>query len=203
MITIVDYGTANLGSMQNMLRRLGIETRRAVTPDAIRTATKLILPGVGAFDHGMTALEERGLVAAIKERVQEDEVPILGVCLGMQILSNGSEEGALPGLGLIRGFCRRLSGRPEEGIRVPHMGWKAVHPRRADALLAGLESGARFYFVHSYHLVCEYADEVLATARHGEEFAAMVGRARIYGAQFHPEKSHRYGMRLLRNFAGL
>jgi len=202
MISVVDYGVANLGSMLNMLRRLGAQAELASTPEQIARAKKIILPGVGAFDHGMTALRERGLVEPLRKKALEDKVPLLGVCLGMQMLGKGSEEGRLMGIGLLDASCRRFHFPPGARERVPHMGWSRLTKRSQESrLLAGLDEQARFYFVHSYHLVCEDASTVLAYAEYGIEFVAMVQSGNICGAQFHPEKSHRFGMALLRNFS--
>jgi glutamine amidotransferase len=202
MISVVSYGVCNLGSMLNMFRKINVEACEASTPGAIEKAEKIILPGIGAFDNGMKALHARGLAGPICDRVVNGGVPILGVCLGMQLLGNGSEEGVEAGLGLIRGGCVKL--RPPEGagVKIPHMGWNTVRPKKTSPLLAKLDV-PRFYFVHSYHLVCEDPADVLATAHYGVDFTVMVQRGNIYGAQFHPEKSHRYGMTLLGNFAGV
>ena len=201
MISVVDYGVANLGSILNMLHKAGAQAEAVSTPDAIARAEKLILPGVGAFDHGMAALSERGLAEALKKRVACASVPLLGICLGMQLLGNSSEEGSLAGLGLIDGRCARFRFGDERPLKVPHMGWNVLAPKRASPLFKGLEENARFYFVHSYHLVCADASDVLATAHYGIEFTAVVQRGNVWGVQFHPEKSHRFGMTLLRNFA--
>jgi glutamine amidotransferase len=203
MISIVDYGVANLGSMRNMLRRIGAAAELVTTPEAIETATKLILPGIGAFDHGMEALERLDLVEPLRKRVLEDGVPILGVCLGVQLLGLRSAEGTSKGLELIDSHCERLPADSAAGIRIPHMSWAHVTPARQDPLLAGLDDHARFYFVHAYHVVCSNPADVLAVARYGIEFTAMVQRDNIWGVQFHPEKSHRFGMRLLKNFVEL
>jgi glutamine amidotransferase len=203
MITIIDYGVANLGSMRNMLARIGAEARCAASADEVAAATKLILPGIGAFDHGVSELAKRGLLDMIRERVVEHRVPILGVCLGAQLLGNSSAEGTLGGLELLDFRCERFIPDPAAGIRVPHMGWSHIKPSREDPILRGLDDSARFYFVHSYHLVCKDPADVLATARYGIEFTALVQKGHIYGAQFHPEKSHRFGMQLLRNFSEL
>lgn len=203
MITIVDYGVANLGSMRNMLSRIGAEVQFASSPGPIHQATKLILPGIGAFDHGVEELSKRGLLEPLQARVLGHRVPILGVCLGAQLLGVGSAEGQLPGLALLKFRCERFEPNPASGVRVPHMGWCHIRSTRSDPILRGLDHTARFYFVHSYHAVCQDRADVLATAHYGIDFTAMVQRDNIYGAQFHPEKSHRFGMQLLRNFVEL
>jgi glutamine amidotransferase len=202
VISVIDYGVANLGSMLNMLRRLGAQARLVSTPEEVLAAERIILPGIGAFDQGMRALEDLKLCEPIKERVAAG-IPLLGVCLGMQLLGRSSAEGAARGLGLIRGDCQKIAGDSDRRIRVPHMGWSHLEVKRSHALLQDLDAHARFYFVHSYHLVCEDPTDVLATARYGAELTAVIAHENVLGAQFHPEKSHRYGMALLRNFARL
>ena len=203
MISLVDYGVANLGSMRNMLRRIGAETELVTTADGIAKASKVILPGIGAFDHGMEALHNLGLVEALRRRVLGDGVPFFGVCLGAQLLGESSAEGKRPGLGLVPSRCERLPADGDAGIRVPHMSWAQIEPTRPDPILGGLDEKARFYFVHSYHVVCSDPVDVLAIAHYGIPFTAMGRRGNIYGAQFHPEKSHRFGMQLLTNFLEL
>jgi len=203
LISVVDYGVANLGSMLNMLRKLGLEAERVGTPEALATSTRIVLPGIGAFDHGMTALAERGLIEPLRKRVVEDKVPILGVCLGMQMLGAGSEEGDLAGLGLVDATCQRFRTGDHAGLKVPHMGWARISPCRESPLLADLGETSRFYFVHSYHLACSDPGDILARAQHGIDFVSVIERGNIFGVQFHPEKSHRFGMTLLRNFASL
>ena len=200
MISIVDYGVSNLGSIRNMLRKLGLDSEVASDPEQVAAAKKLILPGVGAFDHGAIALHERGLMEPLRFQALERKVPLLGICLGMQLLGKGSEEGVLGGLGLIDGFCTRFRLPEGSALRVPHMGWNEPLVRRHGTLVEGLEPRARFYFTHSYHLVCKDATDVVAVANHGVEFTAIIQRENVMGVQFHPEKSHRYGMTLLRNF---
>lgn len=202
MIGIIDYGVANLGSIQNMLRKLGVASCLTSSPDDLPCIDKIILPGVGAFDYGMAALTENGWPDALKEYVQCRQVPLLGICLGMQLLCEGSEEGkAVEGLGFIDGHCSRFRPDADPRLRIPHMGWNEVMFRRENALIQALDVPSRFYFVHSYHMVCTDPADVLATAFYGCDFTAIVHRNNVWGTQFHPEKSHRFGMALLNNFA--
>lgn len=202
-ISVIDYGVVNLGSIRNMLRKLGFEVELASTPAAVSAARKIILPGVGAFDHGVNALAELGLIEPLRYKAADNSTPILGICLGMQLLGKGSDEGSLRGLGLIEGACVRVRMPHGSTLKVPHMGWNEPVPKRASPLLKGLDLRARFYFTHSYHLVCDDPADVLATATHGIEFTAMIERGNVMGVQFHPEKSHRFGMTLLRNFGAM
>lgn len=202
MISVVDYGVANLGSILNMLKKIGVQASLVSRPEDVARAESLILPGVGSFDHGVAALQERDLFEAIIRRVRDDGIPILGICLGMQLLGLGSAEGSSKGLGLIEGYCERFNFNGAATPKVPHMGWNTLDQKKPGAILFGLEEAARFYFVHSYHMMCTNKEDVLATAVYGYEFTAMVQNEHITGAQFHPEKSHRFGMRLLANFAG-
>lgn len=203
MISIVDYGAANLGSILNMLRKVGADAQVVSTPAAVARARKIILPGVGAFDHGMTALRERELIEPLRVKALDEKIPLLGVCLGMQMLGTASEEGKCVGLGFLDAHCEKFVFDRESGNKIPHMGWSLLTQRSDSALLEGLDRQSRFYFVHSYHLVCKNESDVLATSTYGRDFVAMVQRDNIYGAQFHPEKSHRFGMGLLHNFASL
>ncbi len=204
MIVVVDYGMANLGSILNMFRRLDIEARATADAAVIATATKLILPGVGAFDQAMQRLHELRLLEVLNRRALVDRIPVLGICLGMQLLTRGSEEGRKAGLGWIPAEVRRFRFRPEHGrLRVPHMGWNTLFPSRSHPLLSGLEMDARFYFVHSYYVRCDDPANLLGEAEYGDRFAACIEQGNVVGAQFHPEKSHRFGMRLLKNFAAL
>ena len=202
MITIVDYGIGNVGSILNMLRRIGAPARLAAGEGDIRSAGKLILPGVGAFDPGMRQLHESGLVDALRTRVLGDGVPVLGICLGMQLLTRGSSEGSLPGLGWVAGSTVRFN-PPAEGerLKVPRMGWNRAEPAAGSVLFRGLEAEPRFYFVHSYHVEVDDPAQVAAVTRYGVAFPSAVECGHVMGVQFHPEKSHRYGMALLRNFA--
>jgi len=201
MITIVDYGMGNLGSIQNMLRRLGAATEVIGDPVKLARAEKILLPGVGAFDIAMNRINESGLRAVLDRKALEQRVPILGICLGMQLLTRGSEEGKLPGLGWMPAVTRRFPCTPD--LKVPHMGWNSVTPVRDSPLTQGLEPDTRYYFVHSYYVQVDEARDAVLQARYGVTFDAAVARGNLYGAQFHPEKSHRYGMALLDNFAKL
>jgi imidazole glycerol-phosphate synthase subunit HisH len=202
MIHVVHYGIGNVGSIRNMLHRLGVEAVLASDADGLREARKIILSGVGSFDRAMEELERRGLVDALNEKVQGDSVPILGVCLGMQLFTKGSEEGARPGLGWLDARTVLLPrGNGDSALRLPHMGWNSISLKRETPLLEGLPEDKRFYFVHSYHVTCADTEPVAACAEYGIEFTCAVAKDRIYGTQFHPEKSHRFGMRVLENFA--
>ena len=204
-VTIVDYGMANVGSIVNMIKKAGGTADVSSDPAAIAAASRLILPGVGAFDAGMIRLNERGLVEPLRRKALEERVPVLGICLGMQLLSGGSEEGVLPGLGWIDARTRRLDfAGLSTPPRVPHMGWNVVTVRRPNLLLLeNLEDPWRFYFVHSYHVVCAREQDVLCTTSYGAPFTSAVASGNIYGVQFHPEKSHAYGMKLLGRFLEL
>lgn len=203
MIVIVDYGMGNVGAIRNMLSRSGVrDVAISGDPATCARADKIILPGVGAFDAAMHSLEERGLRAPLLEAATVRRVPFLGICLGMQLLADNSEEGSLAGLGLIPGQVRRFA--PLVGNtprRVPHMGWNEVKAVRGHRLLADAGEEARFYFVHSYYFDCGEPSDMIGQTEYGEPFASAVARGHVAGVQFHPEKSHRYGMRLLTNFA--
>jgi glutamine amidotransferase len=191
-VVLIDAGGANIGSVQYALERLGANARLSADAEAIAGADRVILPGVGAAGAGMARLRELGLVDLVRTLSQ----PLLGICLGMQLLFESSEENETRCLGLIPGRIRKLA--DGEGIRVPHMGWNALQLRSDDALLAGVPDGAQAYFVHSY--AAPVGDDTLATATHGEQFAAVVRRGRCWGAQFHPERSAAVGARVLENF---
>lgn len=203
MIAIVDYDMGNVASVANMLKRIGsppsVLTR---DPEVLRRAEKVILPGVGAFDRGMQNLVEFGLIDALNEAALERRVPVLGICLGMQLLTRSSEEGRRPGLGWIDGETRRFRFPDDTSLKVPHMGWNYVKPSRVNPLIAG-NARSRFYFVHGYYVTCNDPHDTIGTATYGFEFACAVNHDNVYGVQFHPEKSHRYGMALLEGFVGL
>ena len=202
MITIVDYGVGNLGSIVNMLKKVGAKAEASSDPDVLRKAEKLILPGVGAFDAGMKKLNETGLVPVLNELVLEKKVPVIGLCLGMQLMTGKSEEGTEAGLGWIEAETVRFKFGPENAhLKIPHMGWNTLDIQRQHPLVADLEPESRFYFVHSYHIVCADKTDVVAYTDYGYPLAAIINRENIMGAQFHPEKSHKFGMQLLKNFA--
>jgi len=185
----------------NMLKRIGVHAEASSDPQILASADKLILPGVGAFDAGMQYLNESGLMPMLQQRVLEDRVPVLGICLGMQLLLGGSEEGELSGLGFILGTCKKFNfSDQQKSLKVPHMGWNLVKPSNYNTLFYGLQDEARFYFVHSYHAVCDDISHQLGVTHYGDDFTSAIQRENIYGAQFHPEKSHRFGMILLKNF---
>lgn len=203
MITIIDYGMGNLSSIRNMFKKAGAETVITSELAGIEKADKLLLPGVGAFDAAMGRIDAMGLRPLLNYLVKERHVPILGICLGMQLLTRASEEGNTTGFGWIAADTRRFRFDQVQpnGLKIPHMGWNVVTPVGNDRLFKQMTAEMRFYFVHSYHVVCDRAEDVLGTTTHGYEFASVVGHDNIRGAQFHPEKSHRFGMNLLRNFA--
>lgn len=202
MIVVVDYGMGNIGSIANMLRKVGAEAQISSEPGVIGKADKLILPGVGAFDQGMHNLVDRGLIPLLRRKVLEEKTPILGVCLGMQLFAKASEEGRCTGLGWLDATAVRFRPEGTEGkLKVPHMGWNTLEPQSSHPLLEGLEAQARFYFVHSFHLVCTHPSVVLTRTSYGGHFVSAIAQDNILGVQFHPEKSHRFGMQLYRNFA--
>ena len=197
-VSLVDYGLGNLGSVANMFKRAGVQTRMVSTPDEIAESDRVLLPGIGAFDEGMSRLSDRGLVEPLQQFAAAGK-PLLGICLGMQLLFDSSEEGEAAGLGLIPGRSVRFS--EGDGIRVPHMGWNLAEPTRADPLVEGLPDESRFYFVHSYHVVPARPEDALAVSNYGTRFVSMVRAGSVAGAQFHPEKSHAFGLTILKNFA--
>ncbi len=203
MLTIIDYGMGNLGSILNMLKRLGFNAEISSQVEVIRNAEKLILPGVGAFDKAMTNLEKCGFIPILNERVVEERIPLLGICLGMQLLTKRSEEGQLNGLGWIDAITVRFDFHLDQKMRVPHMGWNTLTVKQNSCLFKEMHESPRFYFVHSFYVKCKSPKSVLATTNYGIEFASGIIQNNIYGLQFHPEKSHKFGMQVLKNFAEL
>jgi glutamine amidotransferase len=199
MITIVDYGMGNLGSIQNMLKRIGVAAEVTGEIAALERASKILLPGVGAFDSAMQRINASGLRAVLDRKALQERVPIMGICLGMQLLTRSSEEGQLPGLGWIAAATRRFPAAP--GFKVPHMGWNEVSAVRESPLTEGLTAESRYYFVHSYYVQADDAQDSVLTTHYGVTFDSVVSHGNLFGAQFHPEKSHKFGMRFLANFA--
>jgi imidazole glycerol-phosphate synthase subunit HisH len=201
MIVIIDYGMGNLSSIQNMLRRIGTKSLISSLPADIRAASKLILPGVGAFDNGMKNITEKGILPVLNEMATIKRIPILGICLGMQLLTRRSDEGSLAGLGWINADTHRFKfDAARNDLKIPHMGWNSTLAKKEHPLCSGLDTETRFYFVHSFHVVCDNPEDVLMQTHYGYDFTSAVQNENIMGTQFHPEKSHKYGMQLLKNF---
>jgi glutamine amidotransferase len=201
MLVIVNYGIGNVGSIKNMLKKIGAEARISSEHADIMAADRLVLSGVGSFDSAMEHFAGSGLQEALREKVLGQGTPLLGICLGMQLLTRRSEEGRLAGLGFVPGETVLLTPQnPGEPLRVPHMGWNTLSLKRESPLFDGLGDGTRFYFAHSYHVVLDDPSDALAATFHGREFVSVFRRNNITGVQFHPEKSHRFGIRLFRNF---
>lgn len=200
MVGVIHYGMGNEGSILNMLHKLGEEAIVVKHKDELESADKIILPGVGSFDRGMENLQELNFINAIRQEVLEKKKPLLGICLGMQLLGRKSEEGTRAGMGLIPFDNIRFRFENNDNLKVPHMGWNIVDFQQTDKVLEGIEGRQRYYFVHSYHAVCDNKENILMTCEYGYTFVAAVKRENIYGVQFHPEKSHRFGMRFLDNF---
>jgi glutamine amidotransferase len=203
MITIIDYGVGNLSSVKNMLKKAGFESVLAADLSAVEGATKIILPGIGAFDHCMQRFNGSGLRPLVTKKIREEKIPLLGICVGLQMLMEGSEEGTEPGLGWIAGKTVKFKKEKLGDLKIPHMGWTDVQVAKPSPLLDDLGEEPRFYFVHSYHLQPDHPEDELLRANYGYDFTAAVCHDNIYGVQFHPEKSHRYGMKILENFCRL
>lgn len=204
MITIVDYGLGNVQAIANIYTRLNIPVRAARTRAELDDARKIVLPGVGAFDWAMARLNDSGMRERLDQLVMEERRDVIGICVGMQMLAGRSDEGALPGLGWIDADVRIFDEKTFTGrTHLPHMGWNDVAPRGDEGLFAGLGSGGRFYFLHSYYFAPRHEKDALATTDYNGPFVSSVRCGNVYGVQFHPEKSHQWGIRLLKNFAEL
>lgn len=199
-IGILDYGAGNIGSIVAMLRRLGFASRVICDRKALADVDKLIIPGVGSFDYGMSRLSLLDVVDLIRDRVNNNTLQVLGICLGMQLLFSNSEEGISEGLNLVPGQVKRILSK-DKSIKVPHMGWNYVSLRDTSLLFSDIEKPHKFYFVHSYHCVPNDTSVITSTVNHGEMLVASISYRGIHGVQFHPEKSHQFGMALLANFA--
>ena len=204
MIHIIDYGMGNIGSVQNMLKKIGAKTVITSKPKELEKAEKLILPGVGAFDQGMRNITDRDLIDVIQNKVQVQKIPFLGICLGAQLIMRRSEEGRLSGFGWIDGEVVRFQfPNDNDRLKIPYMGWNEVDIKNDNRLFCNFEEIPRFYFVHSYYIRCENKINVIASSQYGFEFAAAVNKENIWGVQFHPEKSHQFGLKVLKNFVEL
>lgn len=203
MIAIIDYGVGNVASIKNMLKKNGHDAFLTNNHDELRNATKLILPGIGAFDSCAQNLDVFYLRDILNELVLENQKPILGICVGMQLLAARSEEGHLDGLGWIPGAMVKRFSFADSILKIPHMGWNTIAPQNNNPLFANLPDDARFYFAHSYHVHCPDNQHVAAFTHYGYDYASAVSKDNIFGVQFHPEKSHRFGMKILSNFAEL
>lgn len=202
MTTIINYNLGNPKSIKNMLAYLGIESKISANHEDIATADRLILPGVGHFRHGMEQLEQLGLIEVLKKEVLEKKKPILGICLGMQLLTKHSEEGNLAGLGFIAAQTKKFE-LQDSTLKVPHMGWNTVEFKKDSSMNVGVSINPRYYFVHSYFVDCANQDDILCSTQYGQEIVSGFQHQNIFGLQFHPEKSHKFGMELLANFCNI
>lgn len=203
MIHIIDYGLGNIGAFLTLYNRLNVPTKACKSADELKSADHILLPGVGSFDHAMDLLDKSGMRHTLEELVIDKKIPVLGVCVGMQILGDRSEEGVAHGLGWVPGTIRSLSTRFEnQSLPLPHMGWNDVESTRPVALFNGLVD-PRYYFLHSFFFDNSNPEDTAATANYGQSFTCVVNRGNVWGVQFHPEKSHHFGMALLKNFSEL
>lgn len=200
MIVIVDYGMGNLGSVLKALKYLKVDAKISTSVADIENASKLILPGVGHFSRAMDKLRELDYVDALNKRVLDDKIPVLGICLGMQLLAKHSEEGDSEGLGWIDASIKKFEIEDKLRWKVPQMGWNSIDIKRSNLLLDDIEQGELFYFVHSFYMTCEESEDILASTNYSGDFTSIVQKDNIFGTQFHPEKSHDQGLRLIANF---
>lgn len=203
MITIINYGMGNLGSVQNMLKRIGVKSIISSDINEIEKADKILLPGVGAFDAAISKIDELNLRTVLTYMAKEKKVPFLGICLGMQLLTESSEEGVLKGLNFVPAKTIKFKFPENSDLKIPHMGWNLVTKKTESVLTKNFTGESRFYFVHSYHVKCDSPVNSVLTTKYGYEFDSAVQNENVFGAQFHPEKSHKYGMQLLSNFASI
>jgi len=204
MIGLIDYGSGNINAIANIYQRLNINFVQSRDIDVLSKADKLVLPGVGAFDETMRLMSSLGLVDPLNDLVLNRKVPILGVCVGMQILGESSDEGDLPGFGWIKGKVKKLEEAPiQHKPRLPHMGWNTIEIKKQTGLLEGIEHDLGFYFLHNYYFECESVDDIVATTEYGLVIHSAVNSGNVYGVQFHPEKSHSNGIKVFTNFANL
>lgn len=202
-IVIIDIGMGNLGSIQNMLKKINCPSIISSDPEDIQSAEKLILPGVGSFDSVIKKIENLQIRELLDAQVIREKKPILGICLGIQMFTKESEEGILPGLGWIDAKTVRFSSSTNQNLKIPHMGWNTIRLHKDSPLFSELPPDPRFYFVHSYHVACSDTSDILSTTQYGYDFVSAIQKNNIYGTQFHPEKSHKYGMKIFKNFIEL
>jgi glutamine amidotransferase len=207
VISVLDYGCGNLGSVVNILKHIGVSVEVIGKPDEVKRATKIILPGVGKWDAGVQCLKGSGLLNALEERILGDKIPILGICLGMQLMLDSSEEGCLPGLGWVSGDVKAFNlGHQScvlQQLPVPHMGWNSVQVTQKSKLTESLGDNSKFYFVHSFYADVKNSEDILLQSHYGHDFTSGISKGNIYGLQFHPEKSHKYGMGIFKSFASI
>lgn len=203
MIAIIDYGVGNIKAFSNIYKNLNIQHKIVKNINDFHNVSKLILPGVGSFDHAMISLKNSGMKEKLDELVLEKEMPVIGICVGMQMLAKSSEEGILEGLGWIDGVVKKFDKSKIKNGPLPHMGWNTLNIKKYNNIFENLEDNPRYYFLHSYYFECVNKNDVIATANYGEEFDCMVNHKNIYGIQCHPEKSHHNGIQLLKNFGEL
>ncbi|MES2239779.1 MAG: imidazole glycerol phosphate synthase subunit HisH [Bacteroidota bacterium] len=204
MITIIDYGSGNIRAIGNIYDKLNVPYKIAKTPEEVVGAEKIFLPGVGAFDETISMLDQTGFRVVLDKEVLENKVPIIGICVGMQILAESSEEGKCEGLGYIKGKVKKIDvSQLDQKPKLPHLGWNSIEIVRENQLLTDTDPEFGFYFLHSYYFECENPEDILTTTHYGKSFASAVNNGNVYGIQFHPEKSHRNGITLLHNFAKL
>lgn len=203
MIVIVDYGMGNLGSVLNMFKKVGAEAKITSDLNEISKAPKILLPGVGAFDTAMQKIADAGMLEVLNTKAKVEKIPVLGICLGMQLLTKSSEEGILPGLGWIDASTMNFKNKIDAQLKIPHMGWNVAAIKNETKLTTGYSGELRFYFVHSYYVKVENESNSMMKTTYGIEFDSAIMSDNIFGAQFHPEKSHKFGMKLFENFAKL
>jgi len=203
MIGIIDYGVGNIKAFANIYKNFNKSYKIIKNKEDFYGVTKLILPGVGSFDHAMKSLQDSGMRDKLDELVLEKKLPIIGICVGMQMLAKSSDEGELPGLGWIDGLVRKFDKTKIHNAPLPHMGWNSLNIKRSQKLINNFEDNSRFYFLHSYYFECSNKSDVVASTNYGEEFVCILNNENIYGIQCHPEKSHHNGLQLLKNFGEL